>query len=63
MRRAGRAPDVAPELVATVESLAPYVGSAGYDVDAALATLDTLHTSALVRDCEAGVDLRSVMHP
>ncbi len=58
-------PDVLPVVVDHGNHFAPYIGSAGFDVEAAFAFYDALPLGAMrsVRECEAGVDVGRVTHP
>ncbi len=57
--------DLLPAVRASGDYFAPYIGSAGYELDAAFAFYDALPLPAMqvIRDCEGGVDVSRVMHP
>ncbi len=57
--------DLLPEVRERGDHFAPYIGSAGYDLDAALDFYDALPLPAIqdISACEWPIDLRPVMHP
>lgn len=57
--------DLLPAVREDGNHFAPYIGSAGYDLDAAFAFYDNLLLPAIdgIRECEGGINLRRVMHP